>query len=153
MNNIVLFGIVGALLAGLAMVLQGILATRTGNDIGPIVTGSLIYFAGGLIAIVGLSIYWIGGSNSLPVLSSAVIINVILAGVMGLVIVGGVAFSFARIGAGAAIAITILVQMTIGALADHYGWMGQPPQAITLERVAGLILLFFATWLLVPKNN
>jgi transporter family-2 protein len=51
---------------------------------------------------------------------------------------------------GAALLITCLVagQLLASLVIDHYGWVGYPQRALTLERIVGAALLVVAVWLI-----
>ena len=71
------------------------------------------------------------------------------AGVMGLIVVGGVSFMIPRIGVAASITLIIAGQILLSAVLDHYGLLGVHVRQIDLQRVLGLLLVFVGAWLTV----
>jgi transporter family-2 protein len=69
-------------------------------------------------------------------------------GILGLVIVGTLAYSAPRLGLVAAFTVFIAAQFLMGALVDHFGWMGAEVRPLNLARIAGMALLLAGTWLI-----
>ena len=83
---------------------------------------------------------------------SAVPVTVI-AGALGIGIIGGVAFAFPRTGIAAGGASIILGQMTVAIVVDTFGWAGAEPIPLNLSRIAGLVILAVAIRLLLPASG
>jgi len=62
-------------------------------------------------------------------------------GICGFVVILSLAVVFPRIGAAVAIALVVLGQGTAALAIDHFGLWGMPREAISLARVAGLVLV------------
>jgi transporter family-2 protein len=69
-------------------------------------------------------------------------------GILGLVIVGTLAYSTPRLGLVAAFTVFVAVQFLMGALVDHFGWMGAEVRPLNLARIGGMALLLAGTWLI-----
>ena len=62
-------------------------------------------------------------------------------GLMGaLLVLAGIVLSY-RLGATMFATCIILGQMTASVIVDHFGWIGFPQHAVSLQRVAGITLL------------
>jgi transporter family-2 protein len=77
---------------------------------------------------------------------------VIAAGALGVAIIMGISFSLSRTGVTAGLASIILGQMFISMIADTTGWGGVEPIPLSLQRIAGLVVMFIAVLLLLPKR-
>jgi transporter family-2 protein len=69
-------------------------------------------------------------------------------GILGLVIVGTLAYSTPRLGLVAAFTVFVAAQFLMGALVDHFGWMGAEVRPLNLARLVGMGLLLAGTWLI-----
>ena len=77
---------------------------------------------------------------------------VISAGVLGIGIISGVAYSLPRTGIAAGMLGIILGQMVVAVVVDSNGWGGLDPIPLTFSRIAGLASLVVATWLVLPRT-
>ena len=57
-----------------------------------------------------------------------------------LLVLAGIVLSY-RLGATMFATCIILGQMTASVIVDHFGWIGFPQHAVSLQRVAGITLL------------
>ncbi len=152
MKNVLLVGVVGALITGLAIGAQATLSGRLGGMIGPIKTGLIMNVLGGLIAFVVYAITLI-----VPIAKEEGTMNprawtmLIAGGLLGVLIVIGVSFSISRVGVTAGLGTIILGQMIISSFVDLSGWGGAEPIPMTMSRIAGLLVMGVAVFLLLPK--
>jgi transporter family-2 protein len=72
-----------------------------------------------------------------------------LAGVFGLVIIGAISWSVARLGVVRGLLIVTLAQFLASALIDQFGWFGAEVRALDLLRIAGIGLLLVGGWLVL----
>jgi transporter family-2 protein len=72
-----------------------------------------------------------------------------LAGLFGLIIVGGISFSVPRLGLVATFTTIVSFQFVVGSLIDHYGWIGATVRTMTVSRIAGIGMLLGGVWLIV----
>jgi bacterial/archaeal transporter family-2 protein len=72
-----------------------------------------------------------------------------LAGVFGLVIIGAISWSVARLGVVRGLLIVTLAQFLASALIDQFGWFGAEVRTLDLLRVAGIGLLLVGGWLVL----
>ena len=94
-----------------------------------------------VIVLIGtLVLYFARGPHG-TFFPSGVPWNLYVGGVCGLVILVSLAFVFPRIGAAVAIALVVLGQGGAALAIDHFGLLGMPREAVTLARVAGLLLV------------
>ena len=75
-----------------------------------------------------------------------------VAGAIGIGIVMGIAFALPRIGVAAGLAAVILGQLLVATVVDSLGWGGVAPIPLSLSRIAGLVLLLLATFLLLQRR-
>jgi len=144
--------LVGAVGTGLAIGTQATLNTWLGRLVGPIRTGLLVNFAGGILA--GLLLLGLGVTGQLSLsssLRSSPILIFVASGALGLVIIGGIAYSLPRTGIAAGVAAIFFAQMLVAVLVDSLGWGGTGAVPLRVARLVGLGLLFVGTWLVLPR--
>ena len=153
MNQIAAFGIVTALIVGLVIGFQAILAARISLADNAVSSGLVLYIAGGLVAALILAALYPTGQLVVAPLGGIRVILMLIGGLAGVIIVTGSAFAFAKISPAMAVALIIFGQMLLALLADSFGWTGQAPQPIDMRRIAGLVLLAGSIWLLMPRDQ
>ncbi len=144
MTNLFVVILIG-LLGGVAAGLQGPLASMVGKEVG--VMGSIfIIHVGGAVASL-LFLAWPGAAN----LSAwrAVPWYALAGGVLGLMLVGALAFCIPRLGAVATISLIIGAQLIVGACLDHFGFLVEQVRVFDASRALGVVVLFLGTWLIV----
>ena len=152
MSTYLIFGILGALLTGIAIGTQSTLSSRIGTIIGSLRTGVLMNFiGGGLAGIIFLVLMFVNGRSYAKAPPIAWLLLTI-AGALGIAIISGVSFSLQRAGVAAGLATIILGQMVISLIADAHGWGGAAPIPVTLPRIFGLVFLAAGVFLLLPKR-
>jgi len=151
-QNTTFIGVMVALGTGTAIGIQAVFFTLLGRTVGP-VRGSILLntLAGVLGGTLLLAALVIQGRDqwSIP---RAGFIYAVMAAVLGLFIVTGVTFAFQRAGLAAGIATLFLAQMAVGIVVDALGWTGGDPIPVDLRRVAGLVIMAVAIFLLVPRQ-
>lgn len=133
------------LISGVAVGLQSPLASMITQRLGMMESIFIIHIGGALIILVPL--LFVRGGNladwrSLPWYA-------LLAGSMGLIVVGGVSFMIPRIGVAASITLIIAGQLLISSVLDHYGLLGVHTRPMDLQRILGLLVVFAGAWLTV----
>ena len=152
MKSVIILGVAGALVTGIAIGMQATLSSRIGGLIGPIRTGLLTNFVGGVLAgLIVLGLILNQGSAAWRLPRTAAIMLVV-AGALGLLIITGVAFSLQRIGVTAGVAALILGQLFVSVIVDTTGWGGAEPIPLSLRRIAGLAVMALAVYLLLPRR-
>ncbi len=152
MQRATIVALVSAVGTGLAIGTQATLNTWLGRQVGPIRTGLLVNFAGGILAGLLLLVLGVAGQLSLSgSLRSSPILIVVAAGALGLGIIFGVAYSLPRTGVAAGVAAIFFGQMLVAVLVDSLGWGGAGAVPLKVGRLVGLGLLFAGTWFVLPR--
>ncbi len=140
-----LYGLVGiAALGGVATALQAHFMGILDKRIGTLESVFITYVSGALLIGVIMLIQRGGHLGS----GAAAPWYAYTSGILGLVIVGTLAYSTPRLGLIAAFTVFIAAQILMGALVDHFGWMGAEMHPLNLARLAGVMLLLAGTWLI-----
>lgn len=152
MKNFLLVGALTAVLTGVMIATQATFSNRGGNLIGPIRTGILTNLGSGLFAllfmlatIVWRTVEW----RSTP---GATVGTLLFSGGLGVLIVIGVSFSLRSIGVTAGTAAMIFGQLLVSLLVDATGLSGNVPIPISFQRVAGLLVMAVAVFMLLPRK-
>ena len=139
------YGLVGVVaLGGVATALQAQFMGILDKRIGTLESVFITYFSGGLVIGVIMLIQRGGHLGS----GAAVPWYAYTSGILGLVIVGTLAYSAPRLGLAAALAVFVAAQFLMGALIDHFGWISAELRPLNLARLAGMVLLLAGTWLI-----
>jgi transporter family-2 protein len=145
--------LLAAIGSGLLIGTQASLTNRVGETIGSMRAGLVINMAGGAVAVSILLLLMasqgIGGWG----ISNRVLILTLSAGALGVLIIAGVAFSLQGTGVAAGVASMVMGQMIIGTIIDTTGISGADPIPLTLQRVAGLVVMALAIYLLLPRSS
>lgn len=142
--NLQLLAVVAAI-GGLATALQAHFMGLMDKRLGTLESVFITYFSGGvLIALVML----IQRGGSLFA-GAALPWYAYTSGALGLVIVGTLAYSAPRLGLVAAFTIFVAAQFAMGALVDHFGWMGSAVRPLTASRIAGMAVALIGVWLII----
>ena len=152
MNTYLIYGVILALLTGLAIGTQSTLSSRIGTIIGNLSTGVLMNFIGGGLAGILFCILILINSKNFTKVPTQAWTMLAIAGALGILIITGVSFSLQRVGVAAGLATIILGQMVVSLIADAHGWGGAAPIPVTLPRIFGLLLLAAGVFLLLPKR-
>jgi transporter family-2 protein len=153
MQKSLIVALLVALASGLAIGSQSSLTNASGRLAGATLTGLLINFLGGLSAgAVLLAITLRQGPGFLSGLRGPTLAIIFIAGLLGIGIITGVAYSLPKVGVAAGLSALIAGQMTVGVLVDSFGLIDGQPIPLNLSRVAGLALLALAVWALLPKK-
>jgi transporter family-2 protein len=136
----VFFGLLG----GVAVALQGPLASMISQRMGTLqsvlivhVSGAVI--AGGLLLLMGQG--YPSAWRSLPWYAYG-------AGIFGVIVISAVSYTIPRIGAAATVTLIVTAQLALSTLLDHFGWLETSLRPIDLPRIGGIIILLLGTWLI-----
>ena len=152
LSDALLIGALGALATGIAIGIQSSLTARVGAIVGDVRTGLMTNLLGGTIAgLIILAILLFRGLDFVRVPSTALIMMAI-AGALGVSIIMGVSFSLQRVGVAAGLATIILGQILVSTIVDTRGLGGVEPIPLTASRIAGILFLGVAVYLIVPKS-
>ena len=144
MESILLIVLIG-LAGGIAVGMQGPLASILTQRMGPFESSFIVHAGGALISIVPLLI--IGGGKlgqwrSAPWYALG-------AGVFGLVVLSAVSYTIPRIGVAAAIVTIVAGQIILSAVLDHFGLLGAAVRPLDAPRFLGLAVVMIGVWLTV----
>ncbi|MEZ6055856.1 MAG: DMT family transporter [Planctomycetaceae bacterium] len=135
--------LVFAALAACVIPLQAIINGRLGQVVANPFLAALISFFSGFAALVLVLLATTPGVPSLPPGTSFGKIpwHLFSGGVLGAVFVTTVLVLVPRIGAANVIAATIVGQLIMSVVIEHFGILGAPQSNVTLTKVAGCALL------------
>ena len=138
---IILFGLLG----GIAVGLQGPLASLMSQKIGTLESVFFIHLGGTLAALIPLIFY--GGRNlsrwrEVPWYALG-------AGALGLIVIAAMSFMVPRVGVAPAVVLIVAGQLLVSVVLDHYGLLGAHPRPLDSTRVLGLLLVFLGVWVTV----
>ncbi|MCC6567774.1 MAG: DMT family transporter [Anaerolineales bacterium] len=137
---ILLIGLAG----GLAIGLQSPMASMISQRLGTFESVFIVHLGGAVIALIPMLIL---GSKltqwkSLPWYTLG-------AGFFGLGVIAAISFMIPRIGVAPALIILLAGQLLMGALLDHFGWLGLAQRPLDGARVIGLGVVMLGVWLTV----
>lgn len=143
--QMLLLAVIVGLLGGLAVGLQGPLASLMSQHIGTMESVFVIHLGGALMA--GVLLLGVGGGNlaawrSVPWYALG-------AGIFGLVVLSAVSYTIPRIGAATTVTLIVVAQLVLSTLLDHFGLLGTSVRPIDPSRILGVAVLFLGTWLMV----
>jgi bacterial/archaeal transporter family-2 protein len=129
------------LIVGALMPVQAILNTRLGKQIGGSLMGSLMSFLVGLIClfILNLATNYPAVAQLKPSATSPWYIW--LGGILGAIFVGYITYVNQRQGMALTFALAVSGQIFASLVIDHYGLLGSAVRTITLEKIAGAVLI------------
>jgi transporter family-2 protein len=136
-----------AALGGVAVAIQAQMMGQLDKKIGTIESVFITYGSGGLL--IGLIMLAMRGGNISSI--SSVPLYTLLAGVVGLLIVGSIGYSVPRLGLVAAFTLIVSAQFISGAVIDHYGLLGAQLKQLTMSRAVGIAIMLFGVWIVIKK--
>ena len=137
---IILIGLAG----GLAVGLQGPLASMLTQKMGVLESVFIVHLGGALIALIPMFILGsrLGEWRSVPWYAFGT-------GIFGLVVIGAISYMIPRVGAAAAVTTLVAGQLLLSAALDHFGWLGATERTLDAPRLFGLAVVFAGVWLTV----
>jgi transporter family-2 protein len=138
---IILIGIIG----GISIGMQSPLASLITQKLGTLESVFIVHVGGAVVALIPLLIF--GGGKlsqwrSLPTYTLG-------AGAFGLVVIAAISFMIPRVGVAPALIILLAGQLLMGAILDHFGWLGVAQRPFDLTRLFGLGVVMLGVWLTV----
>jgi transporter family-2 protein len=130
---------------GAAIAVQSQLMARIDRGLGTLESILVTYGGGGLVIIL-IMLFRSGGNMSF---SSGLPWYVFTTGLFGLVIVGGIGFSVARVGLVATFTVIVASQFMLSALIDNYGLLDSTVRSMSLSRVSGIGMLLAGVWMIL----
>ncbi len=76
----------------------------------------------------------------------------LLGGVLGALYVTVIILAVPKLGVSAAMVGALAGQLVSGLLIDRFGWFGLHGRPLDGSRIAGIVLVFVALWLMTPKR-
>jgi transporter family-2 protein len=134
-------------LGGVTTALQAHFMGLLDRQVGTLESVFITYFSGGVL--IGLIMLFLRGGNlgagaSAPWYAYT-------SGALGLVIVGTLGFCAPRMGLVTTFTIFVAAQFAMGALVDHFGWMGAAVRPLNAARLAGIAVVLAGIWLIVRE--
>ena len=140
-----LFLILLAIVAGIAVALQGQFMGLLDRGFGTRESIFVTYAGGGLI-IALLMLAFRGGNfknwQAVPWYAFG-------SGILGLIIVGAIGYVVPRLGVAKGFTLIVASQFVIAALIDHFGFFGAGIRPLDVTRLLGLGLILLGVWIVV----
>jgi bacterial/archaeal transporter family-2 protein len=138
---IILIGLAG----GVAVGLQGPLASMISQRLGIFESVFIVHMGGALVAL--LPLLFSGGGKlaqwrQLPWYT-------LVAGMFGLIVISAISYMIPRVGVAAAIIAIVAGQLLVSTLLDHHGLLGAMERPLDLTRAIGLAVVMVGVWLTV----
>jgi transporter family-2 protein len=153
MQKLILTSLIVALFSGLAIGVQSSLISVAGKNTGAMLTGLLVNALAGVAAgLLLLAVYIWQGNTAFSAIQAPTLRAIVIAGLLGIGIIAGIAYTLPKIGVAAGLSMIITGQMAMGVLVDTYGLADGEPIPLNMARIGGLVLLAVGTWFIVPKN-
>ncbi len=154
MTTTILAAFLAAVATGFAVGTQGSFTSRASGYVDPLRVSFFVHIGGTLAAgmLLGMVALRMGPAFGAVGYSGPVVLYTFIAGTLGVFIIMGVAFSFPTIGLTAGQAAFLLGQMLVAVLVDSLGLAGREGIPLDARRIAGLLLLVVAAWLLLPRE-
>ena len=133
------------LIGGVAVGLQGPMASIIGQRLGTLESIFIIHLGGAIFSAVPLLLMRGGNLSAwrgLPWYT-------LLAGVFGLVVVSAANYTIPRLGATATIVLIVVGQLVIGVVIDHFGLLDTSVRVFTPTRLLGIGVLLAGTYLIM----
>jgi transporter family-2 protein len=139
------FLIVLAVIGGFAGTLQAHLMGQMDQGIGTVESMFITYGGGGLV--IGLVMLFLRGGNLEA--WNTVPWYALLAGILGLVVIGILGYTAPRIGLVPVLTLFVASQFIVGAGLDHFGLLGAEVRPLDFSRVSGVGVILFGVWLVI----
>ena len=149
----IIIGALAALGTGITIGTQAAISGRVGFMIGPMRTGLISnIFSGVSAGLITLVLVLLQGRGEWRIPNLAVVLLAI-SGTIGILVVSGSAFAVPRIGVTASMATIILGQLLISTFVDTNGWGDIKAIPLDARRIAGLLVMCAAVYLLLPHDK
>ena len=135
--------VIMAVLAGVGVSLQAPLSSILNQRIGQIESVFIVHLGGTVVA--GIILLFVGGGNMRAWRNAPW--YTWLAGVLGLIVIASLNVAIFRLGSAATTVVMVTVNMSLGAVMDHFGWLGLEVRPLTWPRIAGMLVMGLGAWL------
>lgn len=137
--------VVIATIAGVAMAAQAQLMGHLDRSVGTMESVFLTYGTGA--AVIGVIMLAMRGGNlsewqNAPWYAHS-------AGLLGLIIVGGIGYATPRLGLATTLTIAVATQFTVAAIIQHFGLLGADQQPMDISRLGGMATILVGVWLMM----
>ena len=149
----IIIALVIAVGSGIAIGMQGTLNNWAGKLLGAISTGLLVNLVGGMAASIILPLLFFRQNHIHWDTIRSVTPMILVSGLLGIVIITGIAYSLPRVGIAAGLSAIIFGQMAVALVVDSIGWGGDKPIPFSIVRGAGLAFLLTGTLLLLWRGK
>ncbi len=141
LGTVIFFGLLG----GMAVGLQGPLASLMSQKIGTLESVFYIHLGGTIAALIPL--FFLGGRN----LSRwrEVPWYALVAGILGLGVIAAMSYMVPLVGVAPSVVLIVAGQLLVSVILDHYGLFGAHLRPLDLTRALGLALVFLGVWVTV----
>jgi len=136
-----------ALLAGMALPLQGAINSRLAAFMHNPFLSALVSFSIGALALLiyvllaRIPLHLVSGARDAPVFTW-------VGGLLGAFFITTTLLTVPKLGVALTFSLVILGQMLVTLPMDHFGWFGVAVRAITLPRIIGVLLVIAGTILI-----
>ena len=153
MQKIILTSLIVALFSGLAIGVQSSLISAAGKNTGAMLIGLLVNALAGVAAgLLLVVVFFRQGNNAFSTIQAPTLGLIIVAGLLGIGIIAGIAYALPKIGVAAGLSMIITGQMAMAVLVDTLGLVDGQPIPLNWARIGGIVLLAVGTWFIVPKG-
>jgi len=153
MKPMIIVGALAALGTGITIGTQSAISGRVGAMIGPMRTGLISnIFSGVSAGLITLVLVLLQGRGEWRI-PNMVVVLLAISGTIGILVVSGSAFAVPRIGVTASMATIILGQLLISTFVDAKGWGDIQAIPLDARRIAGLLVMCAAVYLLLPHDK
>lgn len=137
---IILIGFAG----GMAIGLQGPMASVITQRLGSLESVFIIHIGGAVAALIPIIFLGsrLGEWRSVPWYA-------LVAGALGMIVVMSMGYMIPRIGAAGALITLLAGQLLVGSLLDHFGLLGIQQRSMDLQRLIGFGVVMIGVWLTV----
>ena len=140
------FAVFMALCGGLAVAVQGPLASLVGREVGTLGSGLVVHASGALIAVVLLLFT---GWHSLAGWSQIPWYALVGTGLCGVIVIAAFSLSVPLIGMTGTASLIVASQLIAAAVFDHFGLLGLEHYALSWVRIAGMGVLLLGAWMIL----
>jgi transporter family-2 protein len=151
LKNDLFLGLLAALGAGALIAVQTAYLSRAGASVGAIRSAMLTTLVGAILAGAVLLALWLRGGLTWR-WDAQTWTALVVAAVLGVTALSGLAFASGRTGVTASLATILLGQMALSVFLDARGASSAGVIAVTWERVLGLGVLAVAIYLILPRS-
>lgn len=140
--TVILIGLLG----GIAVGIQGPLASIIGRHTGAIESAFIVHLGGA----IGAGLILLFNANKME-RWPRVPTYALFAGLLGIVVVAALNYAIPRIGTAGTVTLIVVGQLAVSVVLDHFGWLGASPRPVDLWRIVGLTLLVVGVLLIVRQ--